>query len=119
MKINVSLDVNIYSELIILYQRLEEELIPLNPGCSKCGICCDFSKFDHVLYASGIEVNFIIQHIKVPDFNVLDNICPFLKDNQCSIGNFRMLGCVFQRRQLLDMKRRSDRFMLTLFCIFR
>ena len=93
METNVSLDVNVYSELTILYQRLEEELMQINPGCNECGICCDFSKFDHVLYASSIEVNFITQHIKVPDFNVLDNICPFLKNNQCSIRNFRMLGC--------------------------
>ncbi len=93
MEINVSLDVNVYSELMILYQRLEEKLIQLNPGCSGCGICCDFSKLDHVLYASSIEVNFITQHIKVPNFNILDNLCPFLKDNQCSIRNFRMLGC--------------------------
>ena len=87
------LDVNLYSELGRIYQLLEKELTQLNPGCNQCGTCCDFSTFDHVLYASSIEINYITQNVEVPDFNVADNVCPFLKDNQCSIRDFRTLGC--------------------------
>ncbi len=84
---------NLYSELVTLYQDLEKELTLLNPGCDTCGTCCNFSAFDHVLYASSIEVDYIAQHVEIPDFNIPDNICPFLKDNQCSIRSFRTLGC--------------------------
>ena len=84
---------NLYSELEALYQRLEEELTVLNRGCNGCGTCCKFSTFDHVLYASSIEVDFIKRNREIPDFNVTDNVCPFLKDNQCSIRDFRTLGC--------------------------
>ena len=84
---------NLYSELSILYQRLEKELTQLNPGCNKCGTCCNFSAFDHILYASSIEVDYITQSVEVPDFNITDNVCPFLKDNQCSVRDFRTLGC--------------------------
>lgn len=87
------LDVNLYSELGRIYQLLEKELTQLNPGCNQCGTCCDFSTFDHVLYASSIEINYITQNVEVPDFNLADNVCPFLKDNQCSIRDFRTLGC--------------------------
>jgi Fe-S-cluster containining protein len=87
------LDVNLYSELERIYQLLEKELTQLNPGCNQCGTCCDFSTFDHVLYASSIEINYITQNVEVPDFNIADNVCPFLKDNQCSIRDFRTLGC--------------------------
>ncbi len=87
------LDVNLYSELGRIYQLLEKELTQLNPGCSQCGTCCDFSTFDHILYASSIEINYITRNVEVPDFNVADNVCPFLKDNQCSIRDFRTLGC--------------------------
>ena len=83
---------NLYSELSLLYQRLEKELIQLNPGCNTCGTCCNFSTFGHVLYTSSIEVDYITQYVEVPDFNVSDNVCPFLKDNQCSIRDFRTLG---------------------------
>ena len=84
---------NLYSELATLYQDLEKELTRLNPGCDTCGTCCNFSAFDHVLYASSIEVDYIAQHVEIPDFNISDNICPFLKDNQCCIRGFRTLGC--------------------------
>lgn len=84
---------NLYSELSLLYQHLEKELTQLNPGCNTCGTCCNFSTFDHVLYTSSIEVNYITQYVEVPDFNISDNVCPFLKDNQCSIRDFRTLGC--------------------------
>ncbi|TVL98768.1 MAG: hypothetical protein CV087_20490 [Candidatus Brocadia sp. WS118] len=84
---------NLYSELARIYELLEKELMLLNPGCNRCGACCNFSAFDHVLYASTIEVDFITQNVEVPDFNISDNICPFLKDNQCSIRDFRTLGC--------------------------
>lgn len=84
---------NLYSELETLYQHLEKELTVLNPGCDGCGNCCNFSAFDHVLYASSIEVGLIARNVEIPDFNVTENICPFLKDNQCSIRDFRTLGC--------------------------
>ena len=84
---------NLYSELAIVYQRLEKELAQLNPGCNRCGTCCNFGTFDHVLYTSSMEVAYITQYVEVPDFNVSDNVCPFLKDNQCSIRDFRTLGC--------------------------
>lgn len=85
--------VDLSSELGDLYQRLEKELMLLDPGCNACGACCDFSVFDHVLYASDIEIDFIARHVEAPDFNVSDNICPFLEDNKCIIRDFRTLGC--------------------------
>ena len=93
MTVEERFKVNVYSELGIIYQHLEKELTQLNPGCDRCGTCCNFDTFEHVLYASSIEVNFITRNLEIPDFNVADNICPFLKDNQCSIRDFRTLGC--------------------------
>ncbi|MCF6158513.1 MAG: hypothetical protein E3K32_08045 [wastewater metagenome] len=93
MKTDGSLERNMYSELVTVYQCLEKELLSHNPGCNRCGTCCNFRAFDHVLYTSNIEVQFIKQHIKVPDFIISHNVCPFLKDNQCSIRDYRTLGC--------------------------
>ncbi|NUO09073.1 MAG: YkgJ family cysteine cluster protein [Candidatus Brocadia sp.] len=93
MTIEEQMKLNLYSELRRIYQMLEEELTQLNPGCNRCGACCNFSTFDHVLYASSVEVNLITSNVEVPVFNVSDNICPFLKENQCSIRTFRTLGC--------------------------
>ena len=86
-------ELNLDAGLTAIYRQLENELAQLNPGCNGCGTCCSFGDFDHVLYASGIEIDFIVRHAHVPDFTVSDNICPFLKDNHCSIREFRTLGC--------------------------
>lgn len=88
-----SFDTDIYSDLELLYKQLEEELVQINPGCNTCGSCCNFSTFDHILYTSSIETGFITRNVEVPDFKISDNICPFLKSNQCSIRDFRTLGC--------------------------
>ncbi|MGQ3685889.1 MAG: YkgJ family cysteine cluster protein [Candidatus Loosdrechtia sp.] len=84
---------DIYSELITIYNQLEKELTSLDQVCNRCGTCCNFTTFDHILYASNIEVAYIKQHKKIPDFTISDNICPFLKNNQCSIREYRTLGC--------------------------
>jgi Fe-S-cluster containining protein len=86
-------DSEIYIELVKIYQDLEKELNQLNPECSMCGTCCNFGKYKHILYTSGIETDFLEKFVEMPDFNVTDNVCPFLKDNKCSIREYRTLGC--------------------------
>ena len=93
MTIQESVETKCYAELAEIYRCLEEELIALNPGCKGCGTCCRFSVFDHVLYASNIEVDYVTSHREVSDFDIQDNVCPFLINNQCAIRDFRTLGC--------------------------
>ncbi|MDR4510035.1 MAG: YkgJ family cysteine cluster protein [Candidatus Brocadiaceae bacterium] len=81
------------AELLTIYQQLDEEVAREKPMCRGCGTCCNFDTFDHVLYASKIEVDFILRNAKVPNFDISDNKCPFLKDNHCSIREYRTLGC--------------------------
>jgi Fe-S-cluster containining protein len=81
------------SEIIEIYDKLDLELSKINPGCNACGICCHFNTYGHVLYTSNIEVNYILENVNVPPHDPNQNICPFLKDNVCTIRDFRMLGC--------------------------
>lgn len=81
------------TDIIEIYKKLEAELASVNSGCSACGACCHFDKFDHVLYASTIEIGYIRENVKVPSFNPDKNVCPFLIDNQCTVREHRALGC--------------------------
>jgi len=81
------------SELETLYERLEQELKTINPHCNMCGMCCNFTVFDHILYASNLEVAYIIHHQEVLELNISRNVCPFLKNNKCTIRDHRMLAC--------------------------
>lgn len=81
------------TDLIEIYKMLEEELARINPDCNACGTCCHFNEFDHVLYSSTIETNYILENVEVPPFSPDKNVCPFLIDNQCTIREHRTLGC--------------------------
>ncbi|RZV98868.1 MAG: hypothetical protein EX341_00185 [Candidatus Scalindua sp. SCAELEC01] len=72
---------------------LEKELQIYNPGCDNCGTCCNFDTFDHELYASTIEVNFISENVKIPPCDPKQRFCPFLVNKQCTIREYRTLGC--------------------------
>ncbi len=81
------------TDIIEIYKKLDAELASINPGCNACGTCCHFNDFDHVLYASTIETDYIRENVEVPSFDHDKNVCPFLIDNQCSIREHRTLGC--------------------------
>lgn len=80
-------------EIVEIYKKLETELTSLDPGCNTCGTCCHFDEFDHVLYASTIEIKYIQENVEVPPFDPDKNVCPFLVNNQCTIREHRALGC--------------------------
>ena len=82
-----------HPEIVEIYKKLEAELVSINPGCNSCGTCCHFDKFDHILYASTIETNYILENVEVPSFDPDNNVCPFLANNQCTIREYRALGC--------------------------
>ena len=81
------------SDITEIYKELEAELASINPGCDACGTCCHFDKFDHILYASTVETNYILENVEVPSFDPDNNVCPFLANNQCTIREYRALGC--------------------------
>ncbi|MCF6148808.1 MAG: hypothetical protein E3K37_09130 [Candidatus Kuenenia sp.] len=83
----------LFSELRELYRLFEHDLSLINPRCNKCGSCCNFGKYDHVLYASSVEVNYLERNVDIPDFDISKSICPFLKNDSCGVRDFRMFSC--------------------------
>ena len=65
------------SDITKIYKELEAELASINPGCDACGTCCHFDTFDHVLYASTIETDYILENVDVPPFDPDQGTCPF------------------------------------------
>lgn len=81
------------SDITKIYKELEAELASINPGCDACGTCCHFDIFDHVLYASTIETDYILKNVNVPPFDPDQGTCLFLINNKCTIREYRTLGC--------------------------
>ena len=81
------------SELKHIYNELDNEVSLHKIKCKSCGTCCDFGKFDHVLFANILEIEYIINNLEEPLTKLTDGVCPFQDGNKCSVRKYRTLGC--------------------------
>ncbi len=83
-----------------IYDRLAEEIAALGPVCELSGRCCRFESFDHRLYATGLEIAWLVDRLDEPgrdrlcdaDLPNLDG-CPFQVEGRCSEHAHRPVGC--------------------------
>ncbi|MBN2342687.1 MAG: hypothetical protein JXX29_16710 [Deltaproteobacteria bacterium] len=75
-----------------IYLALAEEQAQLGIPCHRCGRCCNFSDYDHQLWATTIELAYLIETAGQKSI-VHDGICPYLHQHQCTARDGRMLGC--------------------------
>lgn len=99
-----------------IYDDLAAEQAGGSPPCYQRGDCCDFSKVEHILFASTIEVQYLLQetprkllepglsHLSLgpagpppptsrPSETAARIPCPYLKDRRCTVHETRPLGC--------------------------
>jgi Fe-S-cluster containining protein len=81
------------TELSKLYKELDEVLSEQAPECRACGQCCHFEDFGHVLYASSLEVDYLLRGAGSPKRPIKKEVCPYLVDNLCTAREHRTLGC--------------------------
>ncbi|MGR3317675.1 MAG: YkgJ family cysteine cluster protein [Candidatus Anammoxibacter sp.] len=84
---------SLQSELEHIYNELDNEISLLKIECKECGTCCDFGKFDHVLFANILEIEYIIDNLERPLTTLVNGVCPFQDGNKCSVRKYRTLGC--------------------------
>ena len=82
----------IRQDMLLFYKNVNQEIKKLPQPCEACGQCCNFGKAGHRLYASALEFMYLLDKYLVTD-NCNEDICPFLKNNKCSVRDRRMLGC--------------------------
>ncbi len=87
------MDTSLQLELKNIYQELDAEVAGHKTVCRACGTCCNFEKFDHILFASRLEVNYIINNLNKPLPALDDGFCPFQAGAECGIRDLRTLGC--------------------------
>jgi Fe-S-cluster containining protein len=84
-----------WQELASLYEELEAEIGRLRPVCQLSGRCCRFREFDHTLFVSGLEVEYLLQGAAQP-IGALDRgeTCPWQDARgRCTAREARPLGC--------------------------
>ncbi|MEQ8765655.1 MAG: hypothetical protein RL885_17155 [Planctomycetota bacterium] len=86
-------DPAVFDELEGIYRDTSEEIARLGPVCELSGLCCRFDEYGHDLFATELEVDWVLAgwgEEPVPEF---DRLCPFYVDGRCVHRSHRPLGC--------------------------
>lgn len=91
-----------FAALRLLYDEVAREIAARAPVCELRGICCDFEREDHLLYATRLETDFAIamaqEHAPALAPAATEEpaqrcLCPFWKNGMCTHRTGRPLGC--------------------------
>ncbi len=80
-----------------IYRRLERKLRLSEESagrCRACGDCCDFDAFDHRLFITPPELEYL--RASLGDDNLMpmtSGRCPYNVDGKCGVYEYRFAGC--------------------------
>jgi hypothetical protein len=83
------------AELRAVYDQVDREVARLGPVCELSGRCCRFTEYGHTLFASTLEIRYLIAGAPKPS-RALDGgqTCPWQDQHgRCTARNARPLGC--------------------------
>lgn len=75
-----------------LYATVDREVARAGPVCHLSGKCCDFPVSGHVLYASDLETEIVLEQQRPPPAEQ-PGWCPFYRARRCTLRELRPLGC--------------------------
>lgn len=88
-----------FALLASVYERLEGEVRALAPVCIARGVCCEFEKVDHELFATVLETDYAIWH-EIPPAraqsaspSAIPGRCRYHLEGLCTNREGRPLGC--------------------------
>ncbi len=80
-----------------IYKKIQtavEQSPALAGKCRACGNCCNFSSFDHLLYVTPPEIEYLAFHIAPHKIKPMtDGICPYSVQGKCAVYEHRFAGC--------------------------
>ena len=79
-----------------IYNWLDTQIQQNNSSvrCKACGRCCDFEKFDHLLFVSTPELIFLKENLKPQKIKTMPTaVCPYNEKGRCTIYPLRFAGC--------------------------
>jgi Fe-S-cluster containining protein len=80
-----------FAELSRLYERIDAAVAA--GDCRLCGRCCCFESFGHRLYATRLEVIYLVAKCGPPPHGFTRGQCPYQSDTECLARSGRVLGC--------------------------
>jgi Fe-S-cluster containining protein len=66
----------------------------LAADCKACGKCCNFKEFDHLLFVTPPEIEYLKFYLDKEHLKPMQNgICPYNINGKCTVYNWRFAGC--------------------------
>lgn len=92
---------NLRDEIDAVHERMAQATQQLNPVCTMSGRCCDFERFGHDLFVSGLETAVCLTQLpggigfdqERIDAAVARGGCPFQILKACAVHSIRPSGC--------------------------
>ena len=102
---------NLIEKVAEIYNRIAEQQQAnrqLAGDCRSCGKCCNFAEFDHRLYVTPTEIDYLAFYIGKENIKPMQNgICPYNIEGKCSVYEYRFAGCrIFSCRGDKDFQSR-------------
>jgi len=76
-----------------LFDRLDKELNSGPVACNRIGDCCRFDEFGHRLYATALEIAWLLTQVARPTGIDPAGTCAFQVDRLCTVHPVRPIGC--------------------------
>ncbi len=80
-----------------IYRQIDEaaKTSPELAGrCLACGKCCSFESYDHRLYITPPELEYLVYHIGSENLKPMtDGCCPYNVQGKCTVYDYRFSGC--------------------------
>ena len=84
---------NITSAIADLYKWIDSKTNGKTP-CNACGNCCNFKQYDHRLFVTAAELTYLQNTLGPgPIKKMISGICPYQKNDKCTIHEHRFAGC--------------------------
>jgi len=76
-----------------IYDWLDSQIADVATSCQRCGQCCDFETFDHLLFVTPPEIMYLSEIIGPEIRKMTTGICPYRENDKCSIHEHRFAAC--------------------------
>lgn len=89
-----------FAAMLDFYREADAEIASLDPACRACGDCCRFDRAEHILYASRLEKDYLLNASPPPpapdappELLAAGLRCPYQIGGRCLARDGRVLGC--------------------------
>lgn len=84
---------DVVASLESIWVRLAAEIGSTGVVCQQSGNCCNFDEWEHIAFASTLELRHLMTSAEAQPADLVGKLCPFWKQRKCTAHAARPLGC--------------------------